>query len=167
MIFRASPNFWHGRKGYKPEAIVIHITDGTAKSCINTFLNPRTEVSSHYLIAKTGQIFNFVNEKDSAWHCGKIVRPKWKLLKKGVNPNRYTIGIEHEGQNNDPLTLEQIIASSKLISLIAKKWNIPLDNQHIIPHNWIRSDKICPGKGINIECLICLSKVFTKMQQNV
>ena len=155
-----SPNYWKERKGFKPEAIVIHIADGNRDGCISWFLNPASQVSAHYLICKNGDIIQFVDEKDSAWHCGFIKNPKWELLKPGVNPNRYTVGIEHEGVDNEQLTFRQLYISSWLIFKISEKWNIPLDKNHIIPHRWIHAGKICPGDGINLKYLIKLARLF-------
>ncbi|RLG70037.1 MAG: N-acetylmuramoyl-L-alanine amidase, partial [Candidatus Iainarchaeum archaeon] len=95
--FIKSPNFWKGRRGFKPEAIVIHITEGTASSTIDWFTRIESQVSSHYLIDRSGKVYQFVKEEDTAWHAGKVVQASWKLLKQGVNPNFYTIGIELEG----------------------------------------------------------------------
>jgi len=162
MLNYPSPNFWKGRKGQKPEAIVIHITDGTAQSCINTFQNPATSVSAHYLVTKQGTIISFVEETDSAWHCGVVKNPTWPGLKKGVNPNLYTIGIENEGKGGDKPTLRQAIACAWLVRKICANWNIPLDPQHVIPHRWINGGKTCPGSGFEVGCLIWLAQILGK-----
>jgi N-acetyl-anhydromuramyl-L-alanine amidase AmpD len=160
MLSKPSPNFWKGRKGYKPEAIVIHITDGTAQSCIFTFTNPDNKVSAHYLVTKTGEIIQFVAETDTAWHAGRVKAPTWPALKPGVNPNLYTIGIELEGKNNDMPTVAQTIAAVWLVNKICANWSIPLDVGHIVPHNAINSAKECPGRGIQVGCLIWLAQVL-------
>jgi len=162
MRFIPSPNFWKGRKGQKPEAIVIHITDGTAQSCINTFTNPASQVSAHYLVTKTGELISFVREADAAWHAGRIQKPTWPLLKQGVNPNLYTIGIENEGKNNDKPTIPQAIACAWLVRKICASWTIPLDLGHVVPHRAINSSKICPGDGIQVGCLVWLAQILGK-----
>ena len=157
-----SPNFWKGRKGYKPEAIVIHITDGTAQSCINWFTNPVSRVSAHYLVAKTGEITSFVEEANSAWHCGKVVSPTWTELKPNVNPNLYTIGIELEGKDNETPTLQQAVSAAWLVNKICASWTIPLDAAKIIPHRMINGSKSCPGNGIQVGCLVWLAQILGK-----
>ena len=158
--FIKSPNFWKGRRGFKPEAIVIHITEGTASSTIDWFTRIESQVSSHYLITRSGKVYQFVKEEDTAWHAGKVVQASWKLLKQGVNPNLYTIGIELEGFDDQKPTFIQALMTSAIISIICQKWKIPLDDQHIIPHRWIRRDKKCPGKGIDVKALVYLAKII-------
>jgi len=155
-----SLNYWKERRGYKPEAIVIHISDGDRKSVINWFLTPASRVSAHYLICKDGDIIKFVEEKDTAWHCGIIKNPKWDLLKPRVNPNRYTIGLEFEGFNHDELTLAQSLVGALLLFKISARWGIALDSEHVIPHNWINGSKACPGRGVNLSSLIWLARIL-------
>src|SRR6266852_7427817 len=51
-------------------AIVIHETDGTWLSATNWFQNPRSNVSSHYLVrAWDGGIMQFVAEGDTAYQA--------------------------------------------------------------------------------------------------
>ena len=153
-----SLNYWKDRKGYKPEAIVIHISEGNRKSVINWLLTPASQVSYHYLICKNGDIIQFVEEKNTAWHCGYIKNPKWSLLKKGVNPNYYTIGIAFEGFDDEQLTLPQLLIGAWLLSKISAARGIYLDLEHVIPHNWINSSKICPGAGISLDCLLWIAQ---------
>ena len=155
-----SPNHWKERKGYKPEAIVIHITDGAKEGVKSWFLNPASQVSAHYLICKDGDIINFVSEKDTAWHCGIIKNPKWGLLKNRVNPNYYTIGLEFEGFNHEQLTFQQLVIGAWLLFKISASWGIALDFEHVIPHNWVNGSKACPGQGINLGYLIRLAKLL-------
>lgn len=49
------------------------------------------EVSAHLLILRTGEVIQFVNFNDRAWHAGR----SWYLGKKECND--YSIGIELEG----------------------------------------------------------------------
>jgi len=150
-----TPNFWSGRRGHKPFGVVLHIVEGSASSCINWFKNPKSKVSAHYLIKQNGTIIKFVEEENTAWHAGIVNKPTWKLLKAGINPNLYTIGIEHEGWAGDEMSCEQFRASGKLIAEIAKRWNIPLDRNHIIGHKEICRYKTCPGSGILPSNLVC------------
>lgn len=160
MFTKLSPNFWAGRRGHKPRAIVIHITDGSCKSCINWFSKKRSQVSAHYLICKDGRIVKFVEEKNTAWHAGAVDRPRWKKILKGVNPNLYTIGIEHEAKNGEALTQMQLLVSGYLIAGICKRWGIMMNNENIIPHNLICLHKACPGAGVDIDFLISFAKYF-------
>ncbi len=149
IIQKNTPNFEKGTN--KPFAIVIHVMDGSLIGTDSWFATPISSVSAHYGIGKNGEIHQYVQETDSAWHAGQIVSPSWNLLRHGINPNTYTIGIEHEGGPNDSWTEEMKKSSSSLIKDICSRWNIPVDRDHIIGHYQIKASKPnCPAtnKGI-------------------
>jgi N-acetyl-anhydromuramyl-L-alanine amidase AmpD len=95
--FVGTPNFWKGRAGYKPIAIVNHITAGLYPGCLSWMQNPKSSASSNYLVTKKGEIFQLVADENTAWANGGVNKPNWTILKRGINPNYYTISIEHEG----------------------------------------------------------------------
>lgn len=140
-------NFTVGRRGFVPEAIVIHVMAGTMQSTRNWFNDPTSTVSAHYGVARDGTIEQYVHENDTAHHAGIIDRPTWPLLKRGVNPNYYTIGIEHEGTGEERNWPDAQLAASRALALmIARRWNIPLDADHVVRHHEIRAGKTCPGE---------------------
>lgn len=146
IIWKGSPNFWRGREGHKPELIVIHIMAGTLKGTDAWFNNPKSQVSAHYGIGKNGEVHQYVKEEDSAWHAGVVSNPSARLINPAVNPNLYTIGIEHEGSENDEWTDDMITESFALIYQICIRWQIPIDRDHIIGHYQITSKKPnCPA----------------------
>jgi N-acetylmuramoyl-L-alanine amidase len=156
----APRNFRRGRAGYRPEAIVIHIIDASLKSADNSFLNPTHGKSAHYGVGRSGEIHQYVAETDTAYHAGTVVEPKWKSIRPArdaphhLNPNLYTVGIEHEGKATDVWTEAQYAASARLIVEIASRWRIPLDEDHVIPHRDIRSNKTCPGREVDLKRLL-------------
>lgn len=151
IIQKKSSNFWVGRKGYRPEAIVIHIMDGTLAGTDSWFANPSSQVSAHYGIGKSGEVHQYVQEQDSAWHAGRVDAPVWKFIRPNVNPNLYTVGIEHEGKPDDVWTVEMKQASANLIKEICERWQIPIDRDHVIGHFEIYSKKPnCPATNKRI-----------------
>src|SRR6202034_4455546 len=103
----------------------------------------------------------FVEEQDTAWHAGGITAPSWRLIKKVgnsiyVNPNYYTIGIEHEGTVDTDWKDSMYESTSTLIAEISKRWNIPIDRNHIIGHHEIYAVKACPGHKVDFDKLIAL-----------
>jgi N-acetylmuramoyl-L-alanine amidase len=157
----ASGNFHKGRRGFRPEAIVIHIMDGTLAGTDAWFKNPRSSVSAHYGVGKHGEIHQYVAETDSAFHAGTVDHPSWTGIKRSqqnpggyINPNYYTIGIEHEGFATDQWPAAQIETSKALITEIAARWAIQLDEAHVIGHHQIRASKSCPGSVIRISQLL-------------
>jgi len=158
-----SPNFSVGRAGLKPDAIVIHIMEGTLAGTDAWFQNiPRaSNVSAHYGIGKNGEIHQYVKETDTAWHAGrKSSNAPFHLVQERprVNPNKYTIGIEHEGKADDPWTREMYDASAALIKAICHRWGIPVERKYIVGHREIYTVKSCPGGSVNIGKLIRLAK---------
>ena len=148
-------NFHRGRPfGLRPEAIVVHIMDGSFAAGESVFRDSTTQKSAHYGISKAGVVHQYVDENDSAFHAGIVVNPTWPLLKPRVNPNFYTIGIEHEGRPDDTWPEAQLSASATLIGQIAARWNIVLDELHVIRHHQIRASKSCPGNWVKIAALL-------------
>lgn len=137
IIQKPSPNFGE-RNGFKPEIIVLHIMAGSLTGTDSWFATSESQVSSHYGIGFTGEIHQYVPEEKKAWTQGlkipPINKPLFKLYKQGVNPNDYCIGIEHEGEDLSIVKEAEINASVELIKDIAKRWNIPIDRDHIIGH---------------------------------
>ena len=153
----APGNFRSGRPaGLKPEAIVIHIGEGSIRAIDGWFNDARASVSAHYCVTKAGEVHQYVQEIDTAFHAGIVDRPSWPLIKTGstpgsfINPNFYTIGIEHEGFADDVWPEAQIATSAALVGEIAGRWQITLDEDHVIRHHQIRFSKSCPGNFIQI-----------------
>jgi N-acetyl-anhydromuramyl-L-alanine amidase AmpD len=151
------PNHFKGRGGWKPDVIVIHIAEGLRESVYQTFLN--NPKSTHYLVNKDGSVWQFVDEADGAWGNGIVHNPTSEIVKQrytngSVNPNNYTISIEHEGFEKDGDMSDLMYAtSSQLVKEIAARWSIPLDSVHVIRHRNITDQKSCPGP-IRVEHII-------------
>lgn len=141
-----SPNYGKGRNGKKIIAIVNHITAGTFPGCLSWLRNPQAKASAHYLVTRQGKIYQMVRDEDTSWHAGAVNKPSWKLYD-GTNPNRYTIGIEHECLSGGLLTEAQYKATVELHKMLIAKYNIPIDKDHIIGHYQIDSVNRpnCPG----------------------
>lgn len=152
-------NFTAGRRGYVPLFICVHIGDGSQKSIYNTFSNPVERRSTHYSVDTNGEIWQFVDEKDTAWGNGILYKPSAWIVNanKGISPNAISISIEHAGWGRKDITSEQYQATAQLVKEICLRWNIPIDRTHIIRHNSINASKACPGK-INVEKIIMLAK---------
>lgn len=153
-----SPNYTVGRRGYRPEAIVIHIMAGTLAGTDSWFSQRRSQVSAHYGIGRKGDIHQYVDESDSAWHAGRRYAPTWALIKDGVNPNLYTIGLEHEGHAEDAWPDAMYAASARLLQDICLRWGIPVDRAHVVGHREIYSRKVCPGDEVDLDRLVRLAR---------
>jgi N-acetyl-anhydromuramyl-L-alanine amidase AmpD len=147
-------NFAPGRAGFRPEAVVIHRTGGSLQDIDARFAQNSSFSSSHYAIGLDGEVHQYIEEKDTAFHAGVMVNPTWKLLKPGGNPNFYTIAIEEAGVAGDPLTDLQYQVTAALVADILRKWQIAADADHVVLHSEIRAGRLCPGAGFDRNSLL-------------
>ena len=134
--------------------IVDHITVGDAKSVLQTFLNPATEVAAHFLITRTpAKLIQFVDPSLAAYGSGIIYKPTARLVLERLpnilsgkyGANDLFIQIEHEGKPYEDLDPDQYRLSIELHDELTKVYDISLDRIHLIRHQEIRASKTCPG----------------------
>lgn len=169
-----SPNKM-SRRGWKPDMIVNHITEGSYAGAVSWLCNPKSGASAHFVISRKGEITQLVDIREAAWANGTSTDPNknnyygkssLKLVRdRKTNANYYTISIEHEGFYKDgygALTPEQLEATiwlhKYIIDEVKKIYgiDIPIDREHIVGHYQI--DPIrkpnCPGKAFQWDKLI-------------
>tara|TARA_Y100000590_G_scaffold384226_1_gene455430 strand:+ start:386 stop:1021 length:636 start_codon:yes stop_codon:yes gene_type:complete len=105
--------------------------------------NPRSKVSSHFLINRSGKIYRMVEDNKIAWHAGKSSWRKYKNL------NKYSIGIELVNKGHQfgytSFTKKQLLSLIKICKNLIKKYNIKRKN--IVGHSDIApSRKKDPGE---------------------
>jgi hypothetical protein len=147
-------NFASGRAGFKPEAIVIHRTGGSIQDIDARFAQTRSFSSSHYAVGLDGEVHQYVDEGDTAFHAGITLNSTWTLLKAGSNPNFYSIAIEEAGSAGDTIRDVQYDATAELIAEIARHWQIAADANHVVLHSEIRDGRLCPGAGFDRTVLL-------------
>lgn len=150
-------NFSKGRKGrYPVDCIVIHVTEGDARSVRAWFHDPAAQVSAHYMVQKDGTIIHFVHEYDTAWGNGRVngATAELVLARLASNPNDWTISIEHEGSGTEELTDLQRASTLWLIRDIQTRHHlITFDRTHILGHHEIFAPKTCPG-AISVDRIV-------------
>lgn len=119
------------------EAVIIHTTynaSGGKHYDLHAILHQfsRYHVGAHYLIARDGQVYQLVSEKDIAFHAGKSKLPDGK-----GHVNLRSIGIEIMNNKLDTPTREQIIAATSLVKQIQKR--LPI--KYVLRHS-----DIAPGR---------------------
>jgi len=162
IIQSPSPNK-DSRRGYNPEIIVTHITDGYWPSDKEWLRNPQAQVSSHYIIGNPhGEIHQLVPDDMRAWHAGRVKNPLAPLKRTRygakVNPNQYTLGIEVSVKPPNKMTSAQITSWVWLVKQLSKKWNIPQDRAHNWGHSEIYSAKTCPAPIVMNDLVSLLSQ---------
>ncbi|MFJ8787747.1 N-acetylmuramoyl-L-alanine amidase [Streptomyces sp. NPDC102462] len=112
--------------GIRIDSIVIHDTESSYESAINSFQTPGGG-SAHYVIRSSdGAVTQMVPTKDLSFQAGNY------------STNMHSIGVEHEGYaaaNGTWYTQAQYEASAELVRYLADRFGIPLDRQHIIGHD--------------------------------
>ena len=120
--------------------IIIHFTETkTFNDALNLLTSTDRKVSSHYLIDKSGDIFNLVDLDKRAWHAGESMWDNYDDI------NSRSIGIEIVNSGEiviEDYTDKQINSLSDLINKLLKDFDI--DN--ILGHSDIAPfRKIDPG----------------------
>jgi len=158
-----SPNRNIGRSGWTPDFIVCHITEGSFDGAVSWIVNPASQVSYHFVVARDGRITQAVDIANTAWANGTTNSGDSRdnrhsrldaVRSRRVNANLYTISIGFEGRSTETagaLADAQLDAAIWLIGHIRKEAIrlfgkvIPVEN--IVGHADItpRWKPNCPG----------------------
>ena len=92
------------------------------------------KVSSHFVIDRTGKIYQFVSVYDRAWHAGL------SSFKSQENCNDFSLGIELIGSDNAPFEDIQYDALNKLIETLCSSFP-KIEKENIVGHS-----EIAPGR---------------------
>ena len=136
--YLSSPNYIFCNKIRKIHSIVIHYTGmRSLQSAVERLTSKKYEVSSHYLIGRTGKILQLVKDNNIAWHAGIS---NWFNFK---NLNKTSIGIELENKGHQygyqNFSNKQINQLIKILKILKKKFNI--QNINIIGHSDIATNR--------------------------
>lgn len=112
IVWKGSPNHYTGRQGYGITHITLHIMVGYLAGTDATFANSASQASAHYGIGSTGEIHQYVSERDGSYSDANYIS------------NCSTISIEHEGGMSDGAVCTQacIDASARLCADIARRY---------------------------------------------
>ena len=124
MAVNYSPNFNLPKRLKKRiKFIIIHYT-GMKKEfdAIQRLQDPKSKVSSHYLIRNNGDIVNLVPDLYEAWHAGVS---SWKNFK-SLNKNSIGIEITNPGHQHGyrNFSSKQIFSLKKLLNFLVNKYGI-------------------------------------------
>jgi N-acetylmuramoyl-L-alanine amidase len=133
FVERPSPNF-NDRKGQSILFLVIHYTAmDNAEDAIQRLCDPKTEVSSHYVVGKDGTIYRLVDEENRAWHAGVSFWDGHSDL------NSSSIGIEIDNTGAEPYNQVQMNAVIALANdIIARR---KIRTFYVVGHSDIAPDR--------------------------
>ena len=138
-----SNNYEKGRRDNSIQLIVVHWIVGTLESADATFANPNRLASAHYGIGDS-EVHQYVKDEDTAFHAGVF------------DVNLKSLGIEHAGGPNMPISDETYETSATLVQELTRKYHIPLDREHIKGHREFKATQ-CPGT-LDIDRIIAQAK---------
>jgi AmpD protein len=103
------------------------------------------QVSSHFLIRRSGELQQFVSCDERAWHAGLS---SWRGRS---NCNDYSVGIELEGLEGEGFEAAQYEQLALLLSELALRYQVPdvAGHEHVAPCR-----KQDPGAGFDWQRLI-------------
>ena len=109
--------------------IVIHYVGATggAKANCEYFASEYREASAHYFVGHAGEVWQCVEDKDIAWHCGAT------RYKHAACRNDNSIGVElccrkNFSNNTWYFKDETVEAATQLVKDLMAKYNIPVEN---------------------------------------
>ena len=138
MRFIQSPNRTT-RPDRHVSLVVIHYTASLSFSgTVSWFVNPAAQVSAHYLVGRDGEIAQFVDEADVAWHAGRAA--EWPVGTGGVNSR--SIGIELVGTATSGFTGSQLGSLWALLAGIVRR-------HRIAPENVVGHKDVLPAQKID------------------
>jgi len=139
MATSYSPNFKIPKRvKNRIKFIIIHYTGMKKESAaIKRLQDPKSKVSSHYLIKRNGEIINLVPDLFEAWHAGAS---SWKHFK-SINKNSIGIEITNPGHQHGykRFSKKQIFSLQKLLKILVKKYRIK--KEYILGHS-----DVAPGR---------------------
>jgi N-acetyl-anhydromuramyl-L-alanine amidase AmpD len=122
----------------KPEAIVLHHSDGSYLGGVEWIANPASKVSYHVLIARDGRRTVFGEDTDRCWHAGKsswLGRP---------DLNSWSLGVSWSGNTySDPLGDDAMDSALEYLVPRMRHWSIPV-------HRVLTHAEVAPGRKTDI-----------------
>ena len=151
----AAGNFGQRPGGAVIDCVVLHATAGSLAGTLAWFANPDSNVSSHYVMAKNGDVYQMVEEKDMAHHAGS------SSFQGRTNFNTFSIGIEIVNLNDsaDPYPPEQFESMVDLTLYLVRKYNV--QQQWIVTHADISTAGKTDPRGFPVQQLV--TRVYEEM----
>ena len=133
MEMRKTPNKSKApREGSTVDTIIIHYTGSmSTEGTLQWFSNNDAKVSAHYVISRTGKVFQYENWRTTLWHAGKS---EWNGRS---SLNRTSIGIELVGTYHSGFELKQMAAL----------WGVLRDIYRELPIKYVLGhEQVSPGR---------------------
>jgi len=130
------------------DCVVLHATVGSLSATLGWFANPQSGVSAHYVVAKTGRVYQMVEEQNRAFHAGA------SQYQGRTGFNDFSIGIEMVNKNDgvDPYPADQFEAVVDLVGYLVEKYGI--ERRWIVTHADISTAGKTDPRGFPLDELV-------------
>ena len=148
---KLTPYNYTAMSNKKNTVIVVHYTGatGTAKNNVDYFAREKLSASASYFV-DSKSIWQCVEDKNKAWHCGGGLQGSGGHSFYKVCTNSNSIGIEmcckKDTAGNLYIEPETVNNTIDLIRYLMNKYGIPLDK--VIRHYDV-TGKLCPAMYVN------------------
>jgi len=148
----SSKNYGDRPPEIKVDSVVLHATAGGLSGTLGWFANPDSGVSAHYVVAKNGDVYQMVEERNRAHHAGA------SEFQGRRNFNDFSIGIEIVNKNDgqDAYPPDQFEAVVDLVNYLVEKYQ--MERQWIVTHADISTVGKTDPRGFPVHELI--SRVY-------
>lgn len=137
-----SRNFTQGRGPFKkPEGVIIHTYNGKGRNLQGWFNNPIAQVSATASVVDNGDIYQYLDDMDTAWANGN-----WDANQRYLSLEHWDNAVPSDSARTDEL----YEASAQWIASKYIKWGWDIENQGLIKPHKEFADTGCPG-GLSIE----------------
>jgi hypothetical protein len=129
-----SPNH-EPRRSESIEGIVLHATAdaGNEAGTLNWLRSPKSRVSCHLLVSRTGQATRLVGDRQRAWHAGQAW---WRGT---TDVNSITLGVEIANRNDgEPYTADQYARVADIVAHYCRQ-GLGLDD--VVSHGAITEER--------------------------
>ena len=164
-----------GRDGETLVGICIHTLESTLESYIAYMhsqrayadIRPGEHGSVHYAIGAGGEIWQFIQDGNTAWGIQELNNPTWALLPDhiGVEPNYLfiQIGIEQYLSVNAPTLMFRALV--ELVAKLCEDYDIDVDADHIIAHSAL--DDTFTGCALPTNLIASVQSLLAQGQEGV
>lgn len=130
---RRTPNISPGRS-ITPTHVILHHTSGPYAGSVSWCCDPKSKVSYHCIISRSGKRTVLAPPTARTWHAGVS---SWQGRK---NCNDFSLGLAWEGDTyQTPLSEDAILSAVEYLLPIIEDFDIPLKNI-------LRHEDIAPGR---------------------
>lgn len=98
--------------------VVLHATAGSLAGSLAWLCTPASKVSTHYLIAKSGHVYQLVDDDAVAWHAG---RAEWHG-ETAINDISLGVELENANDGRDPYPAAQVAALTTLVRALFARY---------------------------------------------